>query len=495
MQQTASAEDDRRVRLIALGAALALTAQALRFRALNFAIDDAWISFRVARNLLLGQGLVYEPSLPPTEGMTNLLWTLLSAVWIALAPGLDPIFAARILGLGCAVAAVVLVIRTAADLVPSARAPAALLAALLCASNANLVYHAMSGLETGLYLLCVVGGARAAWLGPADGRAVGLWAALAAWTRPEGVLLGAGFVGFSLLRHRAAAWRALLIFGLAVGAMEVFRLAYYGRLTPNTFSAKPPNPAAGLRYTLGWLASGAGLIAGLALLGVDRRARALAAVTLLYVGVVASSGADWMSGWRRLLDAWILLVPMAAAAAASTTTRRALAGVAVAMQLWTYRSLDTAGTSYPHLAFAEIGRVAAATPGVNTIASFDIGRLGWAFPGAILDLGGLTDPHIAALPGGYFNKAWDDAYFRQRAPDLILVTVEANAEGFRIRDVDAPVVAAAAAQGDYEIARAIVTGGGTTVWVIARAGLELPERLWGPRSGPSLRELRLPGAP
>ncbi|MFN9785996.1 MAG: hypothetical protein ACK57N_05405 [Planctomycetia bacterium] len=49
-----------------------------------FVCDDAYISFRYARNLVEGLGLVYNPGeTPPVEGYTNLLWVLWSAPWQA----------------------------------------------------------------------------------------------------------------------------------------------------------------------------------------------------------------------------------------------------------------------------------------------------------------------------------------------------------------------------------------------------------------------------
>ena len=43
----------------------------------DFIVDDAYISFRYAKNFAEGQGLVYNPGEAPVEGYTNLLWTLL----------------------------------------------------------------------------------------------------------------------------------------------------------------------------------------------------------------------------------------------------------------------------------------------------------------------------------------------------------------------------------------------------------------------------------
>src|SRR5688572_25266220 len=47
--------------------------------AYRFLTDDAFISFRYARNLARGAGLVFNPGEAPVEGYTNFLWVLLLA--------------------------------------------------------------------------------------------------------------------------------------------------------------------------------------------------------------------------------------------------------------------------------------------------------------------------------------------------------------------------------------------------------------------------------
>ena len=44
--------------------------------------DDAYISFRYARNLVEGDGLVFNPG-DRVEGYTNFLWTMVAAVPLA----------------------------------------------------------------------------------------------------------------------------------------------------------------------------------------------------------------------------------------------------------------------------------------------------------------------------------------------------------------------------------------------------------------------------
>ena len=56
--------------------------------ALAWVCDDSFISFRYALNLIEGSGLVYNPG-ERVEGYSNLLWTLLVALWMRL--GADPV--------------------------------------------------------------------------------------------------------------------------------------------------------------------------------------------------------------------------------------------------------------------------------------------------------------------------------------------------------------------------------------------------------------------
>ena len=106
-------QPDRSLRVVTLGTLFLAALTAWQFASPAFAIDDAWISFRIARNLLEHGALTFNLGRPPVEGMTNFLWTLLSAGWIAALPSVDPIHAARALGLLCHLVTIVLVGRLA----------------------------------------------------------------------------------------------------------------------------------------------------------------------------------------------------------------------------------------------------------------------------------------------------------------------------------------------------------------------------------------------
>ena len=54
----------------------------------RFLTDDAFISFRYARNLATGHGLVFNPGHEPVEGYSNFLWVLIlaGARFVGLSP-------------------------------------------------------------------------------------------------------------------------------------------------------------------------------------------------------------------------------------------------------------------------------------------------------------------------------------------------------------------------------------------------------------------------
>ena len=74
-------ETQRRSLLVV--AALLLAWGALRAVSLAWICDDAFVSLRYADHLVSGHGLVYNPG-EYVEGYTNLLWTLLVSLGMAL---------------------------------------------------------------------------------------------------------------------------------------------------------------------------------------------------------------------------------------------------------------------------------------------------------------------------------------------------------------------------------------------------------------------------
>lgn len=241
-----------------------LAAFALLAWKLDFLCDDAFISFRYARNLAEGQGLRFNlTESPPVEGYTNFLWVL----WVALAEvlGIEPGTWARASSALCGALLVAWVTRHAAR--RFALDPVGTLATgLFVATLPPIALWATGGLETMASALCVFG-VYERLLGDPErprGRQAGVLAALAGLLRADGALSVGLLLGGALLvwlregRPRPLA-RAILrsggLLALAVGAHLLWRLSYYGELLPNTAHLKAGVSAFRLGRGLDYVAS------------------------------------------------------------------------------------------------------------------------------------------------------------------------------------------------------------------------------------------------
>lgn len=226
-----------------------------------FLIDDAYISFRYARNLVEGNGLVFNIG-ERVEGYTNFLWTLLMA--LASEAGVDPSLASQAAGMTASLLLLIVAHRWGRDL--GLGRGWALVAPGMLALNRSYAAWATGGLETRFFSLLLVASAwrlhvesrlvRRACQESPPGRSPGvlpvsaLLLALACLTRPEGLLAAAVAAGGLLAslrdRHHQAArahltgWISILL--LVVGGHVAWRRGYYGAWLPNSFHAKVPGP-------------------------------------------------------------------------------------------------------------------------------------------------------------------------------------------------------------------------------------------------------------
>lgn len=271
--------------LLGLLVAAGLAGLAARAWHLYFVCDDAYISFRYARNLLEGHGLVFNPG-EWVEGYTNFLWVLeVAALWGGL--GVDPATASVVLSSLCTVGTLAVTAAWAArSTAPGRGLVVAAVAVLVLCTQRDFAVWTTSGLETRQFTLLVTLGLfalsrperRVLWLGS-------LALGLAVLTRPEALLVW-GVASVARLARRdvrfADAVAAGLPFALLLGGHTLLRLWLYGEVVPNTYVAKHVGlwVDMGLRY-LGLASVHTGLlfVAPLAVVGISlqtRRARALA---------------------------------------------------------------------------------------------------------------------------------------------------------------------------------------------------------------------------
>lgn len=206
--------------------------------------DDAFISFRYARNLVEGNGLVFNPG-ERVEGFTNFLWTLWCAA--GMEAGFTPQFWSQFWGVVAYGATIVLLWGNFACTrrLVGAEAGVAPLAVLLAAFHRDWHIYATSGLETSTvtllsfagYVLLVHGATRRRQLSLAAGAIM----ALAVLTRPDAVLfafLGGVYLLFRAVPRISRAAEYAVAFSLVFGPPTLWRIWYYGDLLPNTFYAK-----------------------------------------------------------------------------------------------------------------------------------------------------------------------------------------------------------------------------------------------------------------
>lgn len=216
----------------------------------EFIIDDAFIEFRFARNLMHGYGLVWNPGETPRENYSNFLSILLFAP--ALYLKFDPIVVSKIIGIICALLTAWLVYLTCGS--KGISRPAAVLASCLYLTVPALALHALSGLQTTLFcavvfffFFCTVKARTknsASWY-------VLLFIAylLTVLARPEGIFFASALLIFVCFYHNKNTSRPtplFVIFCMAcfiIGAFyALWKRIYFGSFIPSSFLVKIGNP-------------------------------------------------------------------------------------------------------------------------------------------------------------------------------------------------------------------------------------------------------------
>ena len=374
--------------------------------------DDAYISFRYADNLVNGHGLVFNPG-ERVEGITNLLWTVLFVP--VLAAGLDPAPVSASMGM---VASVLLMIAT------WRLSGGHWLAVLLVAAVPGVSLEGAQGLETVAFAALVTAalgrGEHWAW-----------WAGVAAWVRPEGVLVS----GMLWLLRRGG---ETLILASFIGGITAFRLAYYGDIVPNTFHAKVGGVPVwrGLRY-LAEFGTTAGPLLVLGLAGAVlalRRWREdpqvqTAVLAVVYVVYVIGVGGDFKGTSRFLIPiAPALAVLAVSVVKASRPQSVALGALAVLLSIPGFMSMSEHAERFRAIRADRmvVGQLLdAALPADAVIAIHSAGIVPFYARRTTVDMWGINDAHIARAAvemgeGTAGHERHDYAYVLSREPDVIL---------------------------------------------------------------------------
>src|SRR5262245_24376589 len=284
-------------------------------------VDDAMTSVQYAKQLALGNGVVFNVG-ERVEGYTNFLWVVFMAPLYGLSHLFGIEFVPVIIHVNVLITAcVALLVYVLGAQIWGPRHLATLLAVGLCLADNSFTVWAALGLEVQFLAMFML---LALWLARTAPRRRALYTGLALLgahlTRPDAGLFCAVVVGNELFeavralgkRDRPAARKAFLdavVMGAAwavpFAAYFAWRYDYYGALFPNTYYLKLEGEidawSRGLEYIRSFLDVRA-FVPALALLAVfslaDKTIRTLFVYLTLHVYYVTYVGGDFFPGHR-----------------------------------------------------------------------------------------------------------------------------------------------------------------------------------------------------
>lgn len=438
-------------------------------------VDDAAITFAYARSITTGAGPVLQPGAEVVEGYSNPAWLALLALgrvtglfdrgaWFGVP---DYVVFPKLLALVLVAVMFVCFLSVAAAL---CRRPVVVtvVAGAATAAVPSFVVWTMSGLENSLLALSAVAitavlvratvaerltGTRAAV-------SCGLLAAVAALTRPDGLIYAVAFpLAVLILLRRAelgTAARAVVVssvaFAVPAGAYLVWRLVTFGQWLPNTALAKSqglPGPADLARPGeivgyLGWLAVILGAVAiGAAVTRPWWRGMVMLLVPLaLAVAAFGVLEGDWMGQLRFATPVWALGALAVVVAASQVLPDLPVRGRIIVAVLAVVAAIPTGA------GFVDGMRAVRAAPtaplcvvATNTGAAFngydvllgggdhvllapDIGGAALTSTLRIVDLVGLADPRIAGFWADEDMAGLRDHLFDEVRPTFVTINAD-----------------------------------------------------------------------
>lgn len=414
--------------------------------------DDSYISLQFARNLA-HHGILSFDGESVSAGATSPLHVALLA--IPIRAGVDPIVASVGLGIALHVALIGSVYWLAQAIFRDRMTAVA--ACIFAAINGYVIFDALNGMETTLFMV-MTSLTVAAFLTARSDRTflfAGLLAALAALTRPEAFLLLGAMLLYEALLPRddrpllssSTLRRAALLAGPPLAVIAGLSLFYYattGEFTPGTASAKMLFFREFERdWTVKWdgaqsgIAGFAGQLLPLLILAAFsiRRKETLLYLFfwipffLLYFGLFPGGLGHY---WYRYQH--VFLPPLFAFAGAGLVSllrvkrsrREAVAAALLAVALlvglaFQYTSLRHTYAMSVNLNESSHVKMALflrdKLPPDATIAAHDIGMIGYYSEHPVIDLVGLTNPEVVQYHKGRRLRE----YIEQERPDFVVL--------------------------------------------------------------------------
>lgn len=211
-------------------------------------VDDAYISYRYGKNLMSGNGLVYNQG-EYVEGYTNFLWTVITAPFTKIKV-VDVAVLSTILGLFISIFNILLLALISKEFsrkITEYLKYLVLLPSLFIALDDSIAFWAIGGMEFPIYTLFILGIIYNYFKlneDPKHLRFIILFLVLCTLTRPEGNMIYAiTVIHMFIFRKKITNFKkvftsVILYYALFCLVYYGFKFFYYGQIIPNTFYAK-----------------------------------------------------------------------------------------------------------------------------------------------------------------------------------------------------------------------------------------------------------------
>jgi hypothetical protein len=387
--------------------------------------DDAFISFRYAKNLAEGSGLVYNTG-ERVQGYTNFLWTILIAAFYKL--GVKPVRSAVAINIVSTFLLGLVVFSFLRKNYFQQSLTKTFLGTLILISFPNLLAWTIGGGLEGPFFTFLIFTAYFFLFKNKikDFIISGLIFGISFLVRPEGFLFAfMGVIYLLFFINEKEKKTFILFFSIPFLAIVLLYLSwcyyYYGSIIPNTFYAKftpiTQQFIEGLHYTYTFVMalSITILLVFLSLLNFNKLShysRFFLILFFIYIAYIIIVGGDFMPAHRFFLPLMPFLCILTIEITDKLFTGNLRIGninlnqfplvivFIVIFNLFSNSFLPSYKTAITQYKLVENGRKTALFinnhfPGKITIASSGIGALGYYSNNNILDVLGLTEPNIA----------------------------------------------------------------------------------------------------
>ncbi|HEX4704748.1 MAG TPA: hypothetical protein VH352_21645 [Pseudonocardiaceae bacterium] len=438
----------------------------------NWIVDDAGITFAYARSVAEGYGPVLQPGAAPTEGYSDPTW--LALLSIGRLVGLfdrgaifgvpDYVLFPKALALLCC-AGILLTCYGVATKVSQRPALVTFVIGAILAAVPSFVIWCFSGLENSLYALIVTALGATMFRATIDNRLLttrtallaGTLAALAALTRPDGLIYAAAYPLVVLVQiRRPTARRGARAVAVAAGAFLVifgvyltWRYLEFGRLTSLPTIAKgqaPPDTTTLGRASdlLQYIGALPGIVLAV-LIGMTMvrpsvlRGAMISFLVPLVLAVVAYSvlEPDWMGQFRFATPVWPLVAIVGVLCGTAAFRHVGVRGLVVlsaalvvaAIPVWglfsgysnSFRAAPTTPLCWVAERPSRADNAYADILGVrqSSLLTADVGGTALTSRLRIVDLDGLTDSKMAGFWADQNWAALDNYVFDVAKPTFI----------------------------------------------------------------------------